>query len=162
MKKILSDKLTLFFKSNFPYISKRGKTKRYMAYIGVGGNIGNTIRRFDKLFLQLQKDSRLELLNSAPILKNPPFGYERQGFFYNTVIKIATNLSPKELLTALLKIEKRYKRERSFKNAPRTLDLDIIFFQNRTLFSDDLIIPHPKWSKRESVVIPLYWMQKHE
>ena len=59
------------------------------------------------------------------------------------------------MLKVLLHVEKVFGRKRSFKNAPRTLDLDIIFFDNQTIKQKDLIIPHPKWEERLSVKVPL-------
>jgi 2-amino-4-hydroxy-6-hydroxymethyldihydropteridine diphosphokinase len=66
-----------------------------------------------------------------------------------------TSMEPKEFLRYLLRVEKRFGRKRSFANAPRTLDLDIIFFDNRIINTKNLNVPHPHWYKRESVVIPL-------
>jgi len=62
-------------------------------------------------------------------------------------------------LTYLLRLEKRFGRKRSFENAPRTLDLDIIFFDNRIINTKTLQVPHPSWSERESVLIPLAGLQ---
>ncbi len=68
---------------------------------------------------------------------------------------IRTSLSPKAFLKFLLHVEKIFGRKRSFKNAPRTLDLDIIFFEDIKINDKTLNIPHSSWSKRESVVLPL-------
>ena len=64
-------------------------------------------------------------------------------------------MQPKELLAYLMRVEKYFSRKRTFKNAPRTLDLDILFFDNRVVNTPKLIIPHPHWQERDSVVIPL-------
>ena len=64
-------------------------------------------------------------------------------------------MTPKKLLNYLLHLEKKFGRKRSFENAPRTLDLDMIFFDNRVINTPSLTLPHPSWSIRESVVIPL-------
>ena len=78
-----------------------------------------------------------------------------QPYFYNGIIVINTSFNPDNLLKYLLKVEKRFKRVRTFKNAPRTLDLDIIFFDDIKIEKSYLKIPHPKWKERDSVVIPL-------
>jgi 2-amino-4-hydroxy-6-hydroxymethyldihydropteridine diphosphokinase len=68
---------------------------------------------------------------------------------------VKTSFSPFELLRYLLWIEKKYGRKRSFKNAPRTLDLDIILYNNVKINTKKLIIPHPHYKKRDSVLVPL-------
>ena len=98
-------------------------------------------------------------METAPILKNPPFGYINQSYFYNSLIVISTNLQPKALLRYILHAEKRFGRRRLFKDAPRTLDIDMIFYENRVINSRDLILPHPHWHKRDSVLIPLNYLK---
>ncbi len=157
MKKILTDELTLFFFPTFPKrfaTQKRGKR----VVLGIGGNIGNSIRRFKKLLLLFAHHPRVRLVQSAPILKNPPFGYKKQPDFYNTLFVVDTTLSPFRLLQFLLYIEKRFKRVRTFKNAPRTLDIDIIFYEDKKVQTKKLIIPHPQWHTRDAVTIPLKYM----
>jgi 2-amino-4-hydroxy-6-hydroxymethyldihydropteridine diphosphokinase len=121
----------------------------------VGCNIGNCIRRFKKLFLYLNSHPKIDIIQTSIIYKNPPFGYLNQPCFYNTVMVISTKLSPKELLKFLLRVEKKFGRKRSFKNAPRSLDLDIIMYNNLKINSSNLVIPHPGFKKRASVLVPL-------
>ena len=139
----------------FPASYKTAKVLRHRAIVGLGGNVGDVIRRFQQLSLYLQKDSRVSLLHTSPILQNPPFGYTDQDDFLNSVMELETNLNPQELLTLLLRTEKRFGRKRSFANAPRTLDLDLIFFDKVKMQTRSLTLPHPHWSERESVIIPL-------
>lgn len=106
----------------------------------------------------LKNNPRISLKATSPILKNPPFGFLDQPDFYNGVIAFETNMSPRELLRYGLYLEKRMKRERTFKNAPRTLDIDIIFFNDLKIEEKDLVIPHPFWSERESVVKPMRYI----
>ncbi len=131
-----------------------------MVTIGVGGNEGDCVKRFQTLFRYFQNHRFVDLVKTAPILKNPPFGFLNQNDFYNSIIILKTNQSPKSMLKFLLFTEKKFKRKRSFKNAPRTLDLDIIFYDNIKFKSKDLIIPHPHWQKRDSVVIPLLLLER--
>jgi len=123
------------------------------------GNIGNTIIRFKKLYKMLYKNSSFKLIQSSIILKNPPFGYLNQNDFYNAIIVIKTNFNPKKILSFTQSLEKRFKRKRAFKNSPRTLDIDIIFIkkghQHLYINQPNLIVPHPKWFQRNSVLIPL-------
>ena len=148
----------LYFAPEFP---KRfpEKHRRHRALLGIGGNIGNVPRRFKKLLQTLKNNPHIRVVQSAPILKNPPFGYLEQNDFFNSLLLVDTSLSPRVLLHTLLYLEKRFKRKRTFKNAPRTLDIDIIFYDDIVTQSKDLTIPHPRWSERESVLIPLCLME---
>ncbi|QDF28165.1 2-amino-4-hydroxy-6-hydroxymethyldihydropteridine diphosphokinase [Halarcobacter anaerophilus] len=158
MKKILTPKLTIFKTSNFPKKLKSDSKKRYRVTIGIGGNIGNTKKIFDKLFLYLKSDSRFDILMTSPLLLNPPFGFLQQNDFLNGIISLKTNLAPNEFLKNMQRLEKRLKRTRSFKDAPRTLDIDIIFFHDKKINTKKLTIPHKFWSQRDSVIIPLQQM----
>jgi 2-amino-4-hydroxy-6-hydroxymethyldihydropteridine diphosphokinase len=158
VKKILTPKLTIFKTSNFPKKLKSDSKKRYRVTIGIGGNIGNTKKIFDKLFLYLKSDSRFDILMTSPLLLNPPFGFLQQNDFLNGIISLKTNLAPNEFLKNMQRLEKRLKRTRSFKDAPRTLDIDIIFFHDKKINTKKLTIPHKFWSQRDSVIIPLQQM----
>jgi len=140
---------------SFPFTAYKSSSLRYTAVIGVGGNLGDTKRRFEKLFHFFQREKLVSLKRTSSLLKNPPFGYLNQPFFYNAVILLETNLRPHQLLHYLLRVEKRFGRKRSFVDAPRTLDLDILFYEDEKIKTKDLTIPHPHWFKRTSVLIPL-------
>jgi len=140
--------------------SQRTKGFKHKATLGIGGNIGDTIRRFERLFYYLQKSNQIHIIQTSPILKNPPFGYTKQDDFYNAILVVETSLTPKELLRFILRVEKQFGRKRSFKDAPRTLDIDMIFFDDITMNSRELILPHPHYSSRVSVLIPLSHIQR--
>ncbi len=133
---------------------KRDQTA-FKVLLSIGGNIGDTTKRFQKLFRRIQRDNNFNLVETSPILKNPPFGYLQQDHFFNAVILLETRIFPKSFLRRILYFEKIFGRERSFKNAPRTLDIDIVFFDGFKIRSRDLTIPHREWQKRSSVIIPL-------
>jgi 2-amino-4-hydroxy-6-hydroxymethyldihydropteridine diphosphokinase len=157
MKKRLDERLSLYRTKNFPRRYKPSD-KKFRVTLGAGANVGDSMRRFEKLLVVLQKSKFVDVCQTSPVLKNPPFGYLDQEDFYNCIIVLQTNLYPQAFLRYVLRVEKKFKRRRSFKNAPRTLDLDIIFFSNFVINSKDLSVPHPKWSERQSVVIPLRYM----
>ena len=161
MKKKLSPTLTLFSYSNFPKKFNITSKKKYSVTIGIGGNIGNTKRIFDNLILCLKKDARFTLLMTSPLLRNPPFGFLEQNDFLNGIIALKTNLCPKNFLKAMQRYENKFGRKRSFQDAPRTLDIDIIFFENKKINTKNLIIPHKNWANRESVIIPLKRMNNN-
>ncbi len=160
MKKKLREDLTLYYTNLYPYKKSLESNKKYEATIGVGGNLGDVKKTFHKLFLCLQKDSRFDILITSPLLKNPPFGFLEQNDFLNGIISLKTNLGINAFFKSMQEYENRFKRTRSFKDAPRTLDIDIIFFANKKINTKKLTIPHKNWKKRESVVIPLSRMYK--
>lgn len=141
------------FQRGFPYFAKNAKG-RYKAMIGIGANIGNPTMRFKLLFNKLLKYPNISVKKTSPIFKNPPFGYEKQPDFYNAIIWLRTNYSSFELLNRLLFLERGLGRKRTFLNAPRTIDLDLIFFENLILYNKRLILPHPGWRERISVLAP--------
>ncbi len=161
MRKNLNPNLTLFYTSNFPKKFNSSSLKKYSVTIGIGGNIGNTKKIFDKLILCLKQDARFTLIMTSTLLKNPPFGFLEQSDFLNGIIRLKTNLCPNAFLKAMQRYENKFGRKRSFQDAPRTLDIDIIFFDDKKVNTKNLIIPHKNWANRESVIIPLKYMKKN-
>jgi 2-amino-4-hydroxy-6-hydroxymethyldihydropteridine diphosphokinase len=151
----IDERHTIYTNHTFP--TKKSSTKRFRhrVILGIGGNVGDTRRRMEHLWIYLGKLPQISRIQSGVILKNPPFGHIEQADFYNTLIEITTSLQPRALLRLLWRIEKRFGRVRSFENAPRTLDLDMIFFDNRKVSTKELTVPHPCWKERTSVLIPL-------
>ncbi len=160
IKRKLSESLTTLKGLHFGYKQRQRSSHRYEVTVGIGGNVGDVKRRFEHLFTFLKRDRRVELLQTSLILKNPPFGYIDQDDFFNSIIVLQVNMQPLVFLDYLQRVEKKFARKRSFANAPRTLDLDIIFFDNRVINRDRLKVPHASWSERESVVIPLMDMNR--
>ncbi|MDR1285428.1 MAG: 2-amino-4-hydroxy-6-hydroxymethyldihydropteridine diphosphokinase [Campylobacteraceae bacterium] len=150
------NKVLRWHKTKFFPTSKMSNDEfKHTAFIGLGGNVGDVKKRFDRLFRYFLSSSLVHVSKTSPILQNPPFGYLKQDDFFNAIIVLQTSLSPQKLLKFLLHAEKIFGRERSFKNAPRTLDLDIIFFDTAKFMQKNIIIPHPKWQERLSVLLPL-------
>ena len=123
--------------------------------VGFGGNLGDVSRRTGHLGAYLGRQRGIRLHAVSPLLENPPFGYLDQADFINGVMAISTTMQPRRFLCFLLETERKFGRKRSFPNAPRTLDLDLLFFDGRRIDLPDLRVPHPHWHERESVVIPL-------
>jgi len=145
----------IYVSRTFPTKKLLTKRFRYRVVLGIGGNVGDTKRRMEHLWVYFGKIIQLQRVQSGVIFKNPPFGHVEQASFYNTIIEISTSLQPRALLRLLWRIEKRFGRVRSFPNAPRTLDLDMIFFDNRSINTKELTVPHSCWKERESVIVPL-------
>ena len=131
-----------------------------ICYIGIGSNLGDRQGYIDKAisFLKSNKDMRFK--RSSSIYQTDPVSDIPQGRFLNGVLEIETSLSPKELLKELNGIESKLGRRRSVKNAPREIDLDILYYGQETVEEKDLIIPHPKINEREFVLKGLRELRK--
>lgn len=158
LRRAISPQLTLWHDARFPFRASGRCRYRHRCIIGIGGNVGDVKRRFNRLFTALLRQPGIQVLKTAPMLENPPFGYLEQPDFINSVMELSTPMQPRTFLRFLMRMEKRFGRKRTFANAPRTLDLDILFFDGRTVERPDLRIPHPHWHERESVVIPLAYL----
>ena len=127
-----------------------------IAYIGLGSNLGRkkaNIRRTVKL---LSKNKDIKILKISSLYETEPVGYVKQDWFVNACLKAETNLSPRQLLSVLKDIEKKLKKKKKFiRWGPRTIDLDILLYDNLRLKTKDLVIPHPEMHKRAFVLIPL-------
>ena len=91
----------------------------------------------------------------SSIYESVPVGYTEQPLFLNMVLKGMTDLKPKELLKYAKEIEARLGREPSFPNAPRPIDIDILFYDDKVINTSDLVIPHPRITVRSFVLVPL-------
>jgi len=163
-KIVLNEELTLFFERYFPTKNQKKLSFKHICIIGIGGNLGDVKKRFQSVYMKFMKDRRFHVLQTSPILQNPPFGYLEQKVFLNAVLVLQTSLSPKELLKNLLHVEKQYRRKRSFKNAPRSLDLDICHptaFRRNTSLGARV---YPTLLRRKvdgnSVIIPLSFVER--
>jgi 2-amino-4-hydroxy-6-hydroxymethyldihydropteridine diphosphokinase len=159
MHKVVTPALSLIKQNLFPG-HWSGNARRHIAVVGIGGNVGDVKRRFEHLVAFFHRDRLVSLYQSSPILKNPPFGFEDQDDFHNAVMVLGTDLTPRAFLRHLLHTEKKFGRKRSFKNAPRTLDLDLLFFDDVVMNHKELTLPHPGWSHRDSVRIPLAYLSQ--
>ena len=133
----------------------------HIAYIGLGSNLENPVSQLQRAFVDLEglPDTRLvarsSLYRSAPVGCPDHSDMSSQPDFVNAVAKIATSLSPQALLQALLHIEHQHGRQRTFRNAPRTLDMDVLLYDDMQLHEQGLTIPHPQMHLRAFVLQPL-------
>lgn len=123
------------------------------ACISIGSNIGDRISNCKKALLELERVSKIVKVSS--FYETEPVGKEDQPEFINLAVIIETELIPKKLLSDLKQIENKLGRVRHEKWGPRTIDIDIIFYDNLIIKEDDLVIPHPRAHQRRFVLEPL-------
>ncbi|HEY4698621.1 MAG TPA: 2-amino-4-hydroxy-6-hydroxymethyldihydropteridine diphosphokinase [Gallionella sp.] len=128
---------------------------QHIAFIGLGSNLEDPRSQLQRAFAALGELPGTRLAAQSSLYRSAPLGYPDQPDFVNAVAKIATDLTPQSLLQALLQIEHRHGRERNFRNAPRTLDLDILLYDDVQLHEHGLTIPHPQMHLRAFVLQPL-------
>ena len=128
--------------------------------LGLGGNIGDVKKRFRRLHFKLSRDSRFHVVENSALLINEACGFKEQADFTNAVMLAQTSLAARQILKITANLEKRFGRVRSFKNAPRTLDIDILYFSGRNRNDVRLTLPHPGAQSRASVILPLGTMKR--
>ena len=129
-------------------------TSPVMACVALGANLGDAVATVQQALRDVAGLPDTQLIQASSLYRSAP--YEAQGpDFINAVVLVQTLLSPVPLLHALQALELQTGRERPFKNAPRTLDLDIIFYGDVNLATSELTLPHPRWHERAFVLHPL-------
>ena len=127
----------------------------HIAFIGLGSNLEDPRSQLQLAFADLGRLPGTRLLGQSSLYSSAPIGYLDQPDFVNAVAKIATSLTPQALLQAMLNIEHQHGRERTFRNAPRTLDMDVLLYDELQLHEHGLTIPHPQMHLRAFVLQPL-------
>ena len=125
------------------------------AYIGLGANLNDPAAQITHAFDELVRIAGTRLVARSSLYASAPVGYLDQPDFINAVAQLETTLAPRALLAALLEIEQRHGRERGFRNAPRTLDLDLLLYGAAHFHEDHLSLPHPRLTERAFVLLPL-------
>lgn len=125
------------------------------AFIALGANLGDPANQIETACTELGQLPHTRLLQRSALYLSRPVGYAEQPDFINAVAHVRTELSPQALMQALLDIEARHGRDRAFKNGPRTLDLDLLLFDDAALHVPGLTLPHPRMTERPFVLLPL-------
>ena len=124
-----------------------------LIYIGVGGNQGDRVE-YLRMAAQLLTPA-VRILRSSDLYETEPWGYKPQPSFYNMVWEAETELDPGSLLKYFKEIEKRIGRVKTLRYGPRVIDLDILLYDDLTMDTPDLTIPHDKMRERRFVLKPL-------
>ena len=129
-----------------------------LAYIGLGSNLAHPRRQLAIAVQRLRRTRGVRVLDVSPTYVTAPIGGAPQPDYVNAVARVATSLAPRALLARLQGIERKQKRRRDAtvaRNAPRTLDLDLLLYGARRMHSTHLIVPHPRMHERAFVLKPL-------
>jgi len=122
-------------------------------YLSLGSNMGDREENLSKAVKQL--GGKLIIKELSSIYETDPVGYEQQPKFLNAVVSGMTELDPFELLGFIKRLEGALGRVPNFQNGPRTIDIDILFYNNIVLNTPQLTIPHPRLAERAFVLVPL-------
>ena len=123
-------------------------------YLLTGGNIGDRLSYLSRAKKTIEERCG-HVLQESSVYETAAWGMENQEAFLNQVLKIETLLTPDELLKSILQIEEQLGRKRELKYGPRTIDIDILFFNDAVIDQQGLKIPHPQIQNRRFVLIPL-------
>ncbi len=125
------------------------------AVIALGSNLENPVQQVEAALAAIAALPGVSLLRRSACYQTAPVGYADQPDFINAVCEVETSLAPEALLTALLEVEQAFGRVRTFRNAPRVLDLDLLLVEGVVLETAFLTLPHPRMHERAFVMLPL-------
>lgn len=126
-----------------------------LAYVALGANLADPLAQVGAAFEALARLPQSRLLRTSSLYRTAPIGLHRQPDFINAVAALETTLSPHALLAALFAVERQFGRRRDFHHAPRTLDLDLLLYDQQVIDSTELCLPHPRMHLRAFVIAPL-------
>ena len=125
-----------------------------LVYLSLGSNLGDRAAHLQRALDELAT-AGLEVARVSPFFRTEPLDYRPQPWFPNGVAEIRTELLPLRLLSTLQRIERKMGRRRTLPKGPRTIDLDILFYDNAVVRAPALTIPHPRIGERKFVLVPL-------
>lgn len=125
------------------------------AVLALGANLGDRLQNLEVAVAALSSSMDVRDVVRSAIYESAPVGYTQQPDFLNMVVGVSTRLSPEQLLELTSSIESRMGRRRSFVNAPRPIDIDLLFYAHETRSTPSLTLPHPRWAERSFVTLPL-------
>lgn len=128
--------------------------KQIAALIAVGANLGNPVQAVRRAFVELEQTAGILSVNPAPLYESAPMYVEDQPRFVNSVSWVQTSLEPVALLDALKAIEIAIGRVKTYRNGPRAVDLDIVYYGDQCIDLPRLEIPHPRRLERRFVLAP--------
>jgi 2-amino-4-hydroxy-6-hydroxymethyldihydropteridine diphosphokinase len=126
----------------------------HTAYLGLGSNVEDKRENLRLARVWLQTPAA-RIIRESSIYRTSPVDYLEQDWFFNQVLAIETSLSPGELMAHCLNVESKIGRERTFDKGPRTIDIDLLFYESQVINRFDLVVPHPRIAERKFVLVPM-------
>lgn len=128
-----------------------------MAYLGLGGNVGDVRLTLQSVVHAIDRWPRTRVSACSSLYQTPPWGDPDQDDYLNAVIRIETQMQPETLHDHMLRLEREHGRDRDHETrwGPRTLDIDLLLYGDRTIDTDRLTVPHPRMTSRAFVMVPL-------
>lgn len=169
LKTTLDSKAKIIYSTHYPFSAYKPhccaiKPNRYLqtrfshiVTLGLGSNMGHCVDILESVFKRLFKHPQVQILSTSPLWRNPPFGFQAQNDFYNAVMVLSCAFNLAYLRKFIFYLERHFgrTRKRAFANAPRKIDIDIIFFDALHIKWRHLQIPHKAYKDRASVMLPL-------
>jgi dihydroneopterin aldolase/2-amino-4-hydroxy-6-hydroxymethyldihydropteridine diphosphokinase len=153
--KVFIKKPSAPIRKTFKYVAAEAERGWIKAFIGIGSNMGDKRKNIENAISILGSQSSTKVTAVSEMYETKPVGYTEQEDFVNGAVAIRTLLSPYQLLDFLHSIEIQLKRERIIHWGPRTIDLDIVFYDNIMISDERLVVPHPRMHERLFVVKPM-------
>jgi len=125
-------------------------------FLGLGSNLGYRIGNINEALRRLDEIPGIKIERASSLYETEPVGLRKQPDFINAVAEVSTSLSPAELLHAVMQVEKDMGRVRTVHWGPRTIDIDILIYDDVSVNTPELVIPHPRMQERAFVLVPLY------
>ena len=132
-----------------------------IAYVGIGSNLQDPRAQVVEALQELDRLPQTRVVRKSSLYRSAPVGHAAQPDFVNAVAQLETALPAERLLAEMQQVEARHGRERSFANAPRTLDLDLLLFGDARVDTPELQVPHPRMHERAFVLKPLLEIAPH-
>lgn len=126
---------------------------KHIVYLALGSNLGDRLENLKQAIAALPP--QMDVKAKSHVYETPPWGYEDQPRFLNQVLKVQTYLEPELLLKHIKRLEIALGRKASFRNGPRLIDIDILFFDDLVMNTPVLTLPHPRLHERGFVLLPM-------
>ena len=131
-------------------------SREIKAYLSLGSNMGNKLYYLMEALIAIDAMEKVTLARVSSFYETAPWGFTDQDTFYNIAVEVRTDLLPFELLRKLQGVEDKLQRKREVRWGPRTIDIDIVFYDNLIIDTEELVVPHPRYRERKFVLAPLY------
>lgn len=127
----------------------------HKVFLSLGSNIGDRLNHLEEAIKMISEVENINLIAKSHVYETEPVGYLDQDLFMNAVVEIETILEPYDVLKHCMEIEQELKRKRIIRWGPRTMDIDVLLYDDIKLDDVDLTIPHPRMKERAFVMVPL-------